>query len=85
MGALETNHSSTSMFICGGYLLADVVETSVFSVTLVRFSQDGVEGFVAVPPGCPGVTGDGERRDVNLAQMYLFILNYEAILNRNLF
>lgn len=49
-----------------GYLLADVMEASVFPVTLVGFSQDRVEGLVAIPPGGPGVARNGKRCHVNL-------------------
>lgn len=55
-----------------GYLLTDVMEASVFSVTLVGFSQNRVEGFVAIPPGCPGIARNGERCHVNLATHVFF-------------
>lgn len=48
------------------HLLADEAETSVFSDALERLAQHRVEGFVAVPEGGGGVTGDGEGSDVNL-------------------
>ena len=49
-----------------GYLLTDVFEASVFSVSLVGFSQHRVKGFVAIPPGCPGISRDGEHCHINL-------------------
>lgn len=54
-----------------GYLLADVVEASFFPVTLVGFSQDRVEGFVAIPPGSPSISRDRERCHVNLGIYFL--------------
>lgn len=57
---------SVSKFISVGYLLTDVAEATVSSVTLVRFSQNRVEGFVAIPPGRPGISRDGEHCHVHL-------------------
>lgn len=50
----------------GGYLLTDVMKSSVFSVVLVRFSKDRVERFVTISPGCPSITRDGECCNINL-------------------
>lgn len=64
----DSNVGSLWGFFCchSDYLLTDVVEASVLSVAFVGFSQDRVEGFVAVPPGCPGVPGDREHCYVHL-------------------
>ncbi len=53
------------------YLLTDVVKPSVFSVTLVGFSQNRVEWFVAIPPGRPGISRDGEHCHINLGPSFL--------------
>lgn len=54
-----------------GYLLTDVVEASVFSVTLIGFTQNGVEGFVAIPPRRPSISRDGECCHIDLEFIYI--------------
>lgn len=63
-----------SISFSAGYLLTDVVEASVFSVALVSFSQNRVEGFVAIPPGCPCISRDGEHCHVNLRTCIFYLL-----------
>ena len=48
------------------YLLADEAEAAVLPDALVRLPQHRVERLVAIPPGGPGVAGDGERCYVHL-------------------
>lgn len=84
MADLKTEHVSKDLFYTQmlrfgqhvsisspGHLLADIVEASVFPVTLVGFSQDRVEGFVAIPPGSPGISRDRECCHINLG-IYIF-------------
>lgn len=56
----------SQIIMSSGYLFTNVLESLVFSVILIRFTQDRVEGFVTIPPGCPGITRDGECCYINL-------------------